>query len=443
MSLHPAWPRSLAGRTLLLLLATALVVYLGGVVAYRLLAQDAAERSRLAQIADRLDTAMNTLSELPPPERNGAARALSSASFRATWSATSLVDDASADDPSLQNLHQRLTELAPQLDGRPIHLRWDEHAFAGTQSVLLGAAQLNDRSYVVFSAAIIPTAIPSLPSTIFVASLVFVSIIVVAVFMLHAMNAPLRRLAEAADRYGRDHPVILPERGPREIVQAERAFNAMQRRIQRLIADRTQALAAVSHDLRTPIARLRLRCGLMADDSVRADCERDLAEMEAMVEATLAYLRGDDDIEPPRLTDIAATLATLVDDAVDAGHQATLTGPTHAAVMLRSVSMKRALANLVDNAVGYGGCARVALEQTPSDLWITIDDDGPGIPDADMPHVFEPFHRLDASRNRGTGGVGLGLTIARQVIEREGGSLHLFNRLGGGLRAEIRLPART
>jgi signal transduction histidine kinase len=434
------WPRSLAGRTLLLLVVTMVVVSLGGILAYRLLAQDAAERGRLSQIADRLGTAMVTLAELPPHERGAAARALSSASFRIAWSATSLVDDASAGDAGLLELRRRLIELTPELSSRELHLRWDEHAYAGRGTVLLGAAELADRSYANFSAAIIPAAVPSLPGLLLVALVVFASIIVVAVLVLHTINAPLRRLADAARSYGHGQPVHLAERGPREIVEVKRAFNAMQDHIHRLITDRTQALAAVSHDLRTPIARLRLRCELLPDRSLRTECERDLAEMESMVEATLAYLRGNDDAEPPRPVDLASMLTTLVDATVDAGGRATLSGPGHAVAIVRGLGVKRSLANLIGNAVTYGGCARVGLEQAPKEIRIVIDDDGPGISDADMQRVFEPFHRLEASRNSGTGGVGLGLTIARQAVEREGGSIRLCNRPGGGLRVEVRLP---
>jgi signal transduction histidine kinase len=440
--LRRVWPQSLAGRTLLLLLATALVVYLGSILAYRLLAQDAAERSRLAQIADRLGTAMDTVAELPPADRAAAARALSSASFRVIWSTTSLVDDASAGDAGLRELRRRLMTLNPDLSGRDLHLRWDEHASAGGHSVLLGAAELTDHSYVIFSAAIVPTAILSPPGAVFAASFVFASLIVVAVFLLHTINAPLRRLTHAVHRYGRDQPAVLPERGPREIVEVERAFNAMRSRIDQLIADRTQALAAVSHDLRTPIARLRLRSELLSDTSLRVECERDLAEMEAMIDSTLAYLRGEDNAEPRRSTDLASMLGTLVDAAVDAGRKATLSGPRHMVAVVRGLSIKRALANLIDNAVTYGGCAWVSLEQTTDEIRIIVDDEGPGIAETDMPHVFEPFRRLEPSRNLGTGGVGLGLTIARQAVEREGGSLRLCNRRSGGLRAEVRLPLR-
>lgn len=442
MSLRRLWPRSLAGRSLLLLLATALLVYLGGILAYTLLLREAAERIRILQIADRLDTAMNTLAELPPRDRAAAAHALSSAGFRTIWSPTPMVDDAGAGDPGLNRLRRRLIGHSPELASREIRLRWDDHALAGAHSILLGAAQLGDHSYIVFSAAVVPTAIPPLPSVIWDVSFIFTSIVVVAVFLLYNINAPLRRLAEAVNRYGRGRPVVLPERGPREIVQVEQAFNALQRRIHQLIADRTHALAAVSHDLRTPIARLRLRCGFIADRTLQTDCERDLAEMEAMIDATLAYLRGDEEVEPPQPTDVASMLATLVDAAVDAGKKATLAGPRHAVLRLRALGVKRALTNLIDNAIAYGGCARVALEQTPQGLRITIDDAGPGIADADIPTVFEPFQRLETSRNRSTGGVGLGLTIARRAIEGEGGSLRLLNRFGGGLRAEVRLPAR-
>lgn len=434
------WPRSLAGRTLLLMLATACVVYLTGILGYRLVISESAQHSRLMQLGDRLNAAMDALIALPAEERETAARALSSSSLRITWSPKSLVDDTSAGAPDLQNLRKELSETNPELFSRAVHLRWDQHAFGNARSVLLGEAQLPDASYVVFSAAIIPIAASSLFGAVFVASIVVASIFAVAIFLLHTLNAPLRRLATAAHQYGTGQAKVLPERGPQEIVEVERAFNAMQHRIHRLITDRTQALAAVSHDLRTPIARLRLRCGLLTDKAIRADCERDLTEMEAMIDSTLTYLRGEDDAEPPRATDLASMLTTLVDAAVDAGAEASLAGPPHAVAMVRGLAMKRALGNLIQNAVHYGGCARVSLEQTAGAIRITIDDTGPGIAETEMSHAFEPFRRLGASRDPDTGGVGLGLTIARQAIEREGGTIRLHNRTEGGLRVEVGLP---
>ncbi|MGH7118378.1 MAG: ATP-binding protein [Acetobacteraceae bacterium] len=428
---------------MVLLLATALIVYVGGILVYRLLAEEAAQRSRLVQVADRLRTSIDVLADLSADSRPAAAETLSSPGFRVTWSSMPLVADTSATEPRLESLRARFLELVPELSESDMRLRWDDHALAATHSIVLGGARLTDGSWITFSAALIPTAIPSLPSVLLAISFVFVSVIVVAIFLLYTINAPLRRLAQAADSYGRGRAVLLPERGPHEIVQVEQAFNALQRRIHRLIDDRTQALAAVSHDLRTPIARLRLRSGLIPDKTMQAESDRDLGEMEAMIDATLAYLRGDDDVEEPRLTDVASILATLVDAATDAGESVTLSGPHHAVALLRGLSIKRALANLIGNAVVYGESARIDCQQTADGIAITIDDCGPGIPEADLAAVFEPFHRLEASRSRATGGVGLGLTIARQAIERDGGSIRLVNREGGGLRAAIWLPART
>ena len=437
------WPGSLAGRTLLLLFTTALLIYASGIVAYRVAAEQAAEGSRIAQIADRLRTTMDTVGDLPPGDRAAAARTLSSPRFRASWSTVPMIGVTGKTSSSLRNLRRRLIHLVPELANRQVYLHWGPYPLPAAHSVLLGTVQLTDTSYLTFSAPMVSTAIPPLPAMLWVVSIIFLSIIVAAIFVLYAINAPLRRLAEAADSYGSGRPMLLPERGPREIVRVERAFNSLQRRVQRLIADRTQALAAVSHDLRTPVARMRLRCGWLADTAMQLECDRDLSEMEAMIESTLAYLRGDDDAEQARLTDVASMLTTLVDVANDGGSEATLSGPRHAVLPLRALSIKRAMANLIGNAVTYGGCARVSLEQTREGLRITIDDSGPGIPEADLLTVFEPFRRLETSRNRASGGVGLGLTIARQAVEREGGKIRLMNRPEGGLRAQISLPAHA
>lgn len=442
MTFYPRWPASLAGRTSFLLLTTALVVYVTAILGYRLLVERAAESGRVSLIAGHLETALNELARLPPEERAAAAHGLSSTSFRVVWSTTALVEDTTARDPRLLALREELTPLVPELTGRNVHLRWEEAGFGGVRNVLLGAAELGDGSYVVFSAAMIPNVISTLPGALLTASLVFVSIIVVAVLILRTLNTPLQRLAAAADLYGHETSVLLPEQGPREIVKVQRAFNAMQHRIHRLIEDRTQALAAVSHDLRTPISRLRLRCGLLPDRHMQSEWEQDLLEMEAMIDSTLAFLRGDADIETPRLTDIVSLLATLIDTAADAGKPATLSGPRHCALVMRPLSMKRAFSNLIDNALAYGGCAKVVIEVRHSEVRVVIEDDGPGIPDTQIEHAFEPFRRFELSQKRSSSGVGLGLTIAHQAFEREGGTLQLSNRPEGGLRAEITLPIR-
>lgn len=278
------------------------------------------------------------------------------------------------------------------------------------------------------------------PRTIASTSFMAVGIIAVSALLVRWLTGPLRRLVQAADRIGRGTRVEVPQDGPEEVRRLARALDAMQARIERLVDDRTQALAAVSHDLRTPITRLRLRTGFLDDPETQARMDEDLHEMESMIDATLAYLQGDADAGAVQLTDVGAMLSTLCDATADAGKAVAFDGPLHLDAMCRPVALRRALANLIGNAVAYGGTAAVRLTREESLLRIVIEDDGPGIPEAELERVFEPFYRLDASRNRSTGGVGLGLTIARQAIVEQGGTLTLSNRAGGGLQALMTLP---
>jgi signal transduction histidine kinase len=260
---------------------------------------------------------------------------------------------------------------------------------------------------------------------------------------------PVRGLAAAAERLGRDvNAPPLPENGPSEVATAAHAFNTMAERIRRFVGDRTQMLAAIGHDLRTPITRLRLRAEFMDDDEQRRKMLSDLDEMEAMVAATLAFARDDSATEPTVALDLAALCRTVLDEAADAhpdlADDITYAGPERLVVQARPVAMKRAIANLVGNALGYGGAARVTLSApvTPGQpVRILIEDDGPGIPAEELEAVFQPFKRLEASRNRETGGTGLGLPIARNIIRGHGGDVVLRNRPSGGLAAVVTLPA--
>ena len=268
-----------------------------------------------------------------------------------------------------------------------------------------------------------------------------VAIVVVAVLLLRWATRPLRELALAAERFSLDQiPQPLNETGPAEVRRAARAFNTMRERIQRLVSERMQALAAVSHDLRTPITRLRLRSELMEDEATRDLVDADLAEMESMIDSTLEFLRGGVSSEAIRPIDIVSVIETIVDDHADQGHSVSLIGISQGRVLGRLLSIKRAFWNVIGNAVKYGGQARVAIAEIPSGLAITVEDDGPGIPDGDRERVFQPFVRLEESRGRETGGSGLGLTIARAVVRAHGGEITLANRPEGGLRVTIILP---
>lgn len=258
---------------------------------------------------------------------------------------------------------------------------------------------------------------------------------------------PVRTLAAAAEALGRDvaNAPPLPETGPIEIVIAAVAFNTMAARVRRFVADRTFLLTAIGHDLRTPITRLKLRAEYMEDEEQRLKMLADLDEMEAMVAATLAFGRDAATTEPVARIDLASLLRTILDDAADGDpdHAEALsyTGPEHLPVLARPLALKRALANLIGNALKYGEAAAVTLHAPVRGVArIDIEDRGPGIPAEEMERVFEPFHRLETSRNRETGGSGLGLSIARNILRAHGGDILLANRPERGLRVSVTLP---
>lgn len=257
------------------------------------------------------------------------------------------------------------------------------------------------------------------------------------------VTRPLERLAAAADQLGPDlQPVVVAEAGPAEVVCAARAFNAMQQRIAGYLNERMQILAAISHDLQTPITRMRLRVDLM-DDMPDADKFRqDLEAMRSLVHEGVNYaktLQGSD--EKVRRLDLDALLRSIVNDYADTGSPVTLDGAAGQPIRTRPHALRRILGNLIDNALKYGQRADVHLRLQAGHCYIDVCDAGPGIPDAQLTAVLQPFYRVEASRNRDTGGSGLGLAIAHQLALSLGGTLRLHNRPEGGLRASLQLPA--
>jgi signal transduction histidine kinase len=252
---------------------------------------------------------------------------------------------------------------------------------------------------------------------------------------------PLQQLTHAAEALGRDlDRPPLPEDGPREVQQAARAFNTMQRRLSTFINDRTRVLTALSHDLKTPLTRLRLRAELLDDDMLRGKIEADLAEMQAMVVQTLEFMRGLGN-EPRVAVDVDALLRALQADQAALGRTLHVEGAATCGPWTGVASLlRRCLGNLADNAAQYAGGATVRLGDSPGQLELHVLDHGPGIPEADLERVFEPFYRLEGSRSRSTGGTGLGLGIARNIARGFGGDLVLRNRPEGGLDAVLTLP---
>lgn len=269
--------------------------------------------------------------------------------------------------------------------------------------------------------------------------LMALAVALVALWTARRVVGPMRALAQGADRLGRGLDAEpLPLRGPSEVRETTQAFNRMTDRLTRFVNERTHMLAALGHDLRSPLTAMRLRIEMLdeTEDSIRLQAL--VEEMQAMVEATLEFSRGVARAEPAAEVDLAALLGDLVGDV--GGDRASLAPSPPVRITIRPQALNRALRNLIDNAVRYGGAAQVTLSREPGMAVITIADRGPGLPEDQLEAVFEPFVRLEASRSRDTGGVGLGLAIARTIIQAHGGTVTLRNLQAGGLQAVVRLP---
>jgi len=269
--------------------------------------------------------------------------------------------------------------------------------------------------------------------------------IIIALFSVGTARSivkPLDRLVLAAARIGRSREFVpVSSEGLHEFSAVARAFEDMQERLLRFIDDRTQMLGAISHDLRSCLTRLRVTAESRGDATAQKILIREIDEMSAMLESTLAFARGEAHRSPSQSVDVAALLISLVDDAIDAGVDAYYSGPNHAEIRAVPISLKRAFRNLIDNAVKYGGVARVSLDMDEAMVRIVISDDGPGIAPERIDEALMPFRRLDNARSGTIPGAGLGLTIARDVILSHGGGVSLRNVLPTGLRVEVNLPS--
>jgi two-component system osmolarity sensor histidine kinase EnvZ len=265
-------------------------------------------------------------------------------------------------------------------------------------------------------------------------------LISIAVYFLRNQMKPIRRLASAAENFGKGRPVpeFKPE-GAHEIRQAANAFIEMRERIQRQIQQRTEMLAGVSHDLRTPLTRMKLQLALLGDDEAAASLSSDVDEMERMIGEYLAFAQGEGG-EQPRLTPLGDILRDIAQGDPHQKVRIELRLPGELTARVRPGAFKRCVTNLVENALRHANHVTVHAERTGETIEIAIEDDGPGIPQAERAAVFKPFYRLDASRNPQTGGAGLGLTIARDIMHTHGGEIHLSEASLGGLRVELRLP---
>lgn len=451
------WPSTLSGRVAMVLI---LCLFVGGAASIGVYIHDRAHattRIFALSVADRIEAIVALMDETPAADRAKYLRALNSPTL---WVHPSAAGKTEAEGAWLR--HRRATEqvhrFLPTLIDRIREVRVDggrggrffEPPTVGGQRIpdllpsrvkLLIAVALKDGSLLNFVVSSDTTSFrwaARLGLWLVVAA---IGIVVFSIWTAHRLTRPLRRFAAAADQLGLDvRAPPLPEHGSRELRRATAAFNRMQARIRRLVDDRTMMLAAISHDLRTMLTRLRLRAEFIEDGEQRDKAYGDIDDMQSMLEATLSFARDDTETETRTDLDIAALLQGLSGDLTDAGSRIDYEGPDRLVYRGGPVSLKRAFTNLLGNAAKYGGPATVSLERHGGGIEVAIADRGPGIPAEFREKVFQPFFRVEPSRSRETGGVGLGLSVARSIVRRHGGDIVLEDREGGGLVVRVTLP---
>ena len=395
-------------------------------------------------LSGRIIAIIRAVASAPRSERPGIVAAMTQPDLEVALDTAGRSDAAGSEDGVLYPLRQlvqmQLETLSPPIlisARRPSATSGDDRKLASEAEV---AAALADGQRLVFT---IPNLSERPPNglLLFLISIVFVAI-VISIWTAHRLAAPIRDFAAAADRLGVDLTAPpLVERGPQELRATIRTVNRMQQRLQRFLEDRTQMLAAISHDLRAPLARLHLRVELVANREQQRKMFDDLEAMNAMIDSTLAFARDEARQEPRSLVDLGILVGDVCEDAGDAGGQVSYAGRRGIDIACRPTMVRRAVANLVDNAVKYGGSARVNIVRDSDRVTVVVDDDGPGIPAEEHEKVFAPFYRRDPARDPAKAGVGLGLSIARTVAREHGGDITLRNRDAGGLRVLIELPA--
>lgn len=448
-------PRSLAGQLALLLLL-ALVIAQG--IAIGLFAIERSEAVRHAHrdhVVARAGTVARLLREMPPALYDAILAAASNGEARFTLTRVPLIGGTGTDDRAAliaRDLSSALgvgREQVKMASLRSEFLHDDDHAanydddhdhgHQDSQPHWFAASAAMQGGHWLNVAVGPPPAVPPWGWTFLLSAL---AVAAVAVLMGRRIAKPMRSLAAAAGRLGRGEEVgDLPEAGPLEIRSTVGAFNLMRGRLDRYVRDRTAMLAAILHDLRTPITSLRLQAELVEDGELRTKILAVLDEMQRMTEDTLAFIREDMRQEATRTVDLHALVDSVAADLADLGHDLAVADPGQVLVACRPVALHHALCNLLENAGVHGLRATARIAREDGNLHVVIEDEGPGILKANLERVFEPFARLDESRSSDTGGAGLGLAIARTIIRAHGGSIRLENRAGGGLRATVALPA--
>jgi signal transduction histidine kinase len=393
-------------------------------------------------LMERVASITRIINASPQDLRPDLARAATDKVFNVLWlRLRESADLPDAVDPGFEDGQQLLHDL---LEMPAAKIEAYEPADWSTQQAerpYILIIQLPDESWVQFSVPTRKWGLDPFKRNLIVIVLALLSTVAVALIATRHLATPLERFAQGARRFGKDFRAPpIPVVGPHEIRQAILAFNAMQAQIQHFLNDRTQMLAAISHDLRAPLTRMRLRGEFVEDAEQQSKLFRDVDEMQAMINSALDFFRDDARLEPATAFDLAQLLLTVVDDFKDAGGEVAYEGPARLVYIGRPIGLKRALTNLVDNAIKYGDQAGIRLKVERDRVRIEVVDRGPGIASEYHEQVFAPFFRIEGSRNKNTGGVGLGLPSARATVLEHGGSLTLRNRSAGGLAVRVVLP---
>lgn len=432
----PRHPLGLLGRILLILLLTVAIEFGASTFLYERASRYSIEESDAHRLAEHLVIAEKLLGERPVADRPAAAQELTTDRYIVRWSPTAPVRPAFP--PRQTRMEAQVTNWEKDLAASGLQLRLAPGAHG---QVVAGEMRMADGSWIVFKTREAVQVWQFAIERTFVALIPALLLLTLGALLIRGTLLPLRKLVQAIGRVGsREGVTVVEEEGTAEIRGLIHAFNGMQRRIHELIENRTQALAAVGHDLRTPLARLQLRLEEVSDLESRRAMQDDVGEMDDMIASLLTFLKGSDDPEPAVAVDVAVMAATLAEDATDRGREASYAGPEHLEWVVRPSMLRRALSNLVENALHYGKTVQVSVERGEGELIFRVQDDGPGIPPDQIEDALRPFVRLDVERGRNTKGMGLGLAIVQQAVALEKGRLTLANAPEGGLIAEIRLP---
>ncbi|MGQ9367289.1 sensor histidine kinase [Azospirillum sp. ST 5-10] len=444
--LNRAVPRTLFMQMVLLLAAAVVVAKLGSWLAYMDERALAMQQMRVDDTIAKTAAAIRLISVAPGSWHDDVLEAVSSREFRFSWDTEELAAHVPP-TPEALAARDRLKAMVGDAvrDVRVLIKRPGSTALVAPD----GSEELKFMVSALFpdgrwlNAATYRTQPPPMSnSAMYVSVLTSIGMVaLVAFFISRRISRPLNSISVAAERLGRGEAVELDEtKGPTEVRRAAAAFNAMGARLRRFVDDRTRMLAAVSHDLRTPITNLRLRVELLEEGETKQRMLENVKELRLTAEAMLSFAREEGG-EDARTVDLASLVESVCEDMADLGAPVTFQGAPKLPVVCRPTAMRRVVRNLVDNAIAYGASAKVSVLPEGNEVRVLVEDRGPGIAPDELERVFEPFVRLEASRNRCTGGVGLGLSIARSIARGHGGDIHLENQPGGGLCAVLVLPA--